>query len=84
MLRALAGQAIAGKLTHDQAAKTVRQRQGKKKRRARNIRVVFCVGDECTITVTCVRTNTYSDMEQALLHAVDEVRLRLRNNVRLA
>ncbi len=79
--RTLAAKAVAGTLTHDQAAKVVRQRQGKKKRKARNIRLVFCADDGCRIAVTVERTTTYLQIQEALLSAAEEARIRYSNNV---
>ncbi len=79
--RSLAAKAAAGTLTHDQAAKAVRQRQGKKKHRSENVRVVFCGDDGCRVTVLAERTVTYLQIQEALLSAAEEARIRHSNDV---
>ena len=80
--RELAKKAASGRLTHEQTARTVRQRQGKKGKRA-GTKLTFSAENGWKVVVSATRTGTYYDVEQAILTALEEVRLRIANNVQL-
>jgi ParB family chromosome partitioning protein len=69
--------------THKQVAKAVRQRQGRKASKARGIRQVFQAENGIKVTVSANRNGNYHEIEEALLQALDEVRLRIDNNVQI-
>jgi ParB family transcriptional regulator, chromosome partitioning protein len=79
----LARLAATGSLTSVQAAQVVRR----KKRKVRAVRLAtkqtFFAESGWTVTVTSRVPGTYHHLEQALVEALDEVRLRIANNVRL-
>ena len=81
--RRLARKAAAGILTHGQAAKAVRQRRGKAAPKPRGIRQTFYDENGFTVTVSANKRGTYYDIQQALVTALEEVRLRIDNNVQL-
>ena len=81
--RELVEQAVAGKLTHDQAARAVRQRRGKRCEDSRGIKLTFLSESGWKVTVAANKQGTYHDVEQALQEALDEVRHRIENNVQL-
>ena len=72
-------------LTNEQAAKLVRQRKGKKKlhSRSRSVHLSFQTEDAWHIVVSRSKMGTYLEVEQALTEALEEVRHRINNNVRL-
>ena len=80
--RELAKKTVSGRLTHEQAARTVRQRRGKKGNRAGK-KLTFSAENGWKVVVSATRTGTYYDVEQAILTALEEVRLRIANNVQL-
>lgn len=81
--RELARQAATGALTTAQAAHVVRR----KKRQVFTVRPAtkqtFFAENGWTVTVASRVPGTYHHLEQALAQALDEVRLRIANNVRL-
>jgi ParB family chromosome partitioning protein len=81
--RALAERAARGVITHQDAAKVVRQRKGKPKPKTRGTKQTFLTTDGWKVVVSANRKGTYHELEQALLVALDEVRIRIRNNVSL-
>jgi ParB family chromosome partitioning protein len=81
--RELAQKAAAGTLTHDQAAKAVRQRKGKTRPKSRATRQTFLTEEGWKVTVSANKKGTYHDIEQALVLALEEVRQRIANNVQL-
>jgi ParB family chromosome partitioning protein len=81
--RTLAEKASEGLITHEDAAKAVRQRKGKPKALPRGTRETFVSPDGWKVMVTANRKGTYSELEQALLHALDAVRAKIRDNVAL-
>ena len=81
--RDLAEQAASGTLTHKQTSKAVRQRRGTKPAKPRGIRQVFAAENGIKVTVTANRKGNYHEVEEALEHALDEVRLRIKSNVQL-
>jgi ParB family chromosome partitioning protein len=81
--RRLAQEAAAGKLTHDQAASVARRGRTQKPQSPVSLKRSFYAENGWTVTVSSRKSGTYHDVEQAMLEALDEVRLRLNNNVRL-
>jgi ParB family chromosome partitioning protein len=81
--RRLAERAAAGALTHAQAAAVVRGGRTQKPDPQAPLRRSFYAENGWTVTVHSRKPGSYHDVEQALLQALDEVRLRLNNNVRL-
>ncbi len=63
--RQLARRAATGTLTHDQAAKVVRQRKGKPKTPSRVIRQTFLTEYEWKVVVSANRKGTYHEIEHA-------------------
>lgn len=81
--RSLAEQASSGTLTHQQAAKAVNQHRGKPASKPRGIRQTFQADNGLEITVSSNRSGTYHEIEEALIEALEEVRLRIENNIQL-
>jgi ParB family chromosome partitioning protein len=81
--RRLAQQAAAGELTHAQAAAVARGGRTQNPKSQVNLKRSFYAENGWTVTVSSRKPGTYHDVEQAMLEALDEVRLRLNNNVRL-
>ena len=81
--RDLAQKAAAGTLTLEQAQKAVRQRKGKARPQTRCTRQTFSTEDGWKVVVSARRKGTYHEIEQALVVALEEVRLRIANNVQL-
>ena len=82
-VRRLAEQASTGRLTTDQAAKTIRRRRGRQSRTTRKLRQTFLTESGWTITATGQGPRSYHDLEQALQESLDEVRHRIANGIRL-
>ncbi len=74
------GQSTEGQLTLAKAQRQVRQRKGKPSR-SRGVKQVFLTEDGWKVTVTADKKGNYHEMELALLQALEEVRLRIDNNV---
>lgn len=72
------------RMTIAKAKKQVHQRRGTSAPVTRGIRQSFQSESGLKITVSCKRKGTYEEIEQALQEALDEVRLRIENNVQLA
>lgn len=81
--RLLADQATRGGLTHEQAARLVRQRRGRFRDKPRHISLSFRTEDGWKVVVSAPKMGTYHEVEQALEEALAEVRHRIRNNVQL-
>jgi ParB family transcriptional regulator, chromosome partitioning protein len=79
----LATQSAAGTLTVARAAQVVRRRNRRRADRAKGVKQVFYADGDWTITVTSRGSGTYHHIEQALLATLEEVRLRIANNIRL-
>lgn len=81
----LAARATSGKLTHDQAARHVpKRRRKKKKSSASGVKQIMYAEGDWTVTIANAKNNaTYAELEQALLQVLEEVRLRIDNNVQL-
>jgi hypothetical protein len=61
----------------------VRRRKRNQAKRPTGVKQTFYADSGWTVTVTSKGSGTYHHIEQALLLALDEVRLRIANNVRL-
>lgn len=70
-------------LTTRQVAADVRKRKGRRRPQPKGTRLVFPVSGGWTITVTAARKGTYHEVEQAAQEVLEEVRLRIENNVQL-
>ena len=81
--RRLADRAAAGELTHAQAAAVAHGGRAKRPEPQASLRRSFYAENGWTVIVSSRKPGTYHDVERALLQALDEVRLRLNNNVRL-
>ena len=81
--RRMATKAAAGELTHAQAATIARTGTTKKTDPQLTLKRTFYAENGWTVTVSSRKAGSYHDVEQALLQALDEVRLRLSNNIRL-
>jgi ParB family chromosome partitioning protein len=71
-------------LTRDEVTTTVRQKKGKSSTRRQGVKQTFLTEDGWRITVAANRKGNYHEIEQALQQALDEVRLRIENNVQLS
>jgi len=81
--RKLAQHACDRRLTHKQTAKAVRQRKGRPAPKSRATKQTFSTDQGWRVVVSAGTRGTYHDIEQALLWALDEVRHRIANGVRL-
>jgi len=81
--RVLASQASKGALTHKQAADAVRQRRGRPKAKPRSTKLTFPAENGWKVVVSARRKGSYYDVEQALEQALEDVRLRIKNNIQL-
>ena len=81
--RALAHQSASGSLTAARAAQVVRRRKASRVNRPSGIKQIFYADSGWMVTVTSKGTGTYHHIEQALLVALEEVRLRISSNIRL-
>ncbi len=70
-------------LRRGRAQKAVRQRKGTVKPETRSTRQTFSTEEGWKVVVSAQRKGTYHDIEQALVLALEEVRLRIANNVQL-
>ena len=80
--RNLAAQAASQSLTQKQTAAAVRQRRGKATK-PNGIKQTFSADNGLNVTVTARGNATYHEVEEALLQSLEEVRLRIGNNVQL-
>lgn len=81
--RELARQAAAGQLTHDEAARVVRQRRGKRSDKPRHTKLSFPTERGWKVVVSSPRKGTYHEVEAALEDALSEVRHRIRNRIEI-
>lgn len=81
--RELASQSASGELTNTSAAQAVRQHPTRRPSKVQHVRQTFYADNHCHITVTAPRASSYHDIEAALIQALEEVRLRIENSVRL-
>ena len=80
--RDLAQRSAANTHTQRDTARVVRQRRGKRVSRS-GIRQTFVAQNGIKVAVRANRKGTYHDIEQALQEALEEVRLRIQNNIQL-
>ncbi|MBA3312937.1 MAG: ParB/RepB/Spo0J family partition protein [Planctomycetaceae bacterium] len=81
--RELAEQVTSDGLTRDEAASVVRQRKGKPKQQSRGTRQTFASAGGWKVIVTANRRGSYHEIEEALLDALEEVRLRIANGIQI-
>jgi ParB family chromosome partitioning protein len=81
--RDLARRSAAGSLTTADVAKVARRRKRQSLRKQPGAKQTFYSDGGWTVIVSKRQNATYDEMEQALLQALDEVRLRIANNIRL-
>lgn len=81
--RELATQSALGGLSNTTAAQMVRQRPTRRRSKPQHIRQTFFAENGCQTVVTAPRMSSYHDVEAALVQALEEVRLRIANNIRL-
>ena len=81
--RRLAERVAQNQLTHDQAAKIARQQRGKGKISRQATRLTFGTETGFKVTVAARRRRTYHEIEAALEDVLEEVRIRIANNVQL-
>jgi len=80
----LANQAASGELSHAKTVNQIKQRRGKHSAKPRSgIHQVFISEHGLRVTVTAPSKVNYHEVELALSDALDEVRHRIRNNVKL-
>lgn len=75
--------AANGQLTNTQAASSVRGRRRRTHDRSTSQRQVFYADNGWQVAVTAAAPGSYHDIEHALQQALEEVRLRIANNIRL-
>ena len=80
----LAQASADGQLTTNDVNRVVRQRQGRLAKRARPLTKTFFADGNWRITVTCPPCGTYAALEVALRQVLEEVALRIDNNVSLS
>lgn len=78
------GQSDGASVSVARAHSQVRQRKGKTASKPRGVKQTFTTEEGWKITVSSSRKGNYHEMEQALQQALDEVRLRINNNVNLS
>ena len=80
----LASQAASGELSHSQAVNQIKQRRGKKVAKPRSgIHQVFLSERGLKVTVTSKAKVNYHEVELALTEALEEVRHRINNNIKI-
>jgi len=79
----LAKMAATGELSHSQAASAVRQRKGKAKPSPRTTKQTFLSENGWKVIVTAPRKGTYFEIEQALVLALEDVRVRINSGCQL-
>jgi ParB family transcriptional regulator, chromosome partitioning protein len=79
----LARQAAAGSLTTAEAARVVQRKKLRKTATHPATKQTFYADNGWIVTVSSRTPGTYHHLEQALTQALDEVRLRIANNIRL-
>ncbi len=70
-------------ITIDSAARIVRQRKGKEKPAERGTQQTFFADNGWKVIVRNPRKGSYSEIEQALFIALEEVQLRIKNRIKL-
>jgi len=80
----VATQAAGGELSHSQTVKQIKQRRGKKSAKPRSgTHQVFLSERGLKVTVTAATKVNYHEVESALSEALEEVQLRIRNNIKI-
>ena len=79
----LAQKTLSGVLTHQQAARAVRQRKGRPAAKPRTTKQTFATEGGWKVVVSGTKRGTYHEIEQALVWALEEVRHRIANHVQL-
>lgn len=79
----LAEQAAENGLTQRKTMRAVRQRRGKPSARNSGRREVFLAENGLKVTVVATRATNYHEFEAALSEALEEVRLRIANNIQI-
>ena len=79
----LAEQVASGATTHEQTKRAVQKRRGKPKAQPRGTKQVFIAEDGIKVSVTSPKKVAYYEIKAALEHALEEVTLRIDNNVQL-
>jgi ParB family chromosome partitioning protein len=77
------GQTDGGSISVTKAVSQVRQRKGTVGAKPRGVKQTFATEDGWKVTVTANRKGNYHEIEQALQQALEEVRLRIQNDVHL-
>lgn len=77
------GEDNSGSVSIANVQKQVRQRKGKAASQPRGVRQTFVTDEGWKVTVSANKKGNYHEMEQALQQALEEVRLRIENNVHL-
>jgi len=72
-----------GLLSGQEAAKAVRKRRGKARRKSSGTHLTFLTEDGWKITVSAKRKGVYEEVEEALSESLEEVRHRIRNRVQI-
>ena len=81
--RNVADHAANGHQNHAATARTVQQRRGRSKPKPRGTKLTFPLESGWTVAVSANRKGTYFEIEEALQAVLDEVRLRIENNVQI-
>ena len=80
----LASKAAAGELSHSQTVSQIKQRRGKKVSKPRSgIHQTFLSERGLKVTVTAATKVNYHEVELALTEALEEVRHRINNNIKI-
>ncbi len=80
----LAAKAVSGELPHAKAVRQVKIRRGKKvSKPRRGLHLVFLPENGAKVTVLAPTKMNYHEVELALSQALEDVRHRIRNNIRL-
>ncbi len=80
----VATQAASGELSHSQTVRQIKQRRGKKSAKPRSgIHQVFQSERGLKVTVTAPTKVNYHEVELALTEALEEVRHRIKNNIKI-
>ncbi|MGD9857868.1 MAG: hypothetical protein AB7U20_23235 [Planctomycetaceae bacterium] len=81
--RALAARAKAGRLSLDDAARAVQKRKGAAKAAAKGVKLALPLPDGWKVSVSFRKNGNYFEVEAVLEQTLEEVRLRIANNVQL-
>jgi ParB family transcriptional regulator, chromosome partitioning protein len=80
----LAGPSDQAQPSIESVQKQVRMRAGSTAKKQRGVKQTFVLEDGWKITVSAARKANYHEVEQALQQALEEVRLRIENNIQLS